>query len=55
MIYAYDVVDPVQSEISYHSSRRGTRIIPLQSYAQPPSDDKFAGLDYFDLRLNNVS
>jgi len=30
-------------------------MIPLRSYNQPPSDDKFAKLDYFDLRLNNVS
>ncbi len=55
MIYAYGLVDPVESEINYHSSRRGSRILPLQSYGQPPPDAKFAGLDYFDLRLNNVS
>ena len=30
-------------------------MIPLRSYGQPPTDDEFNGLDYFDLRLNNVS
>lgn len=29
-------------------------MIPLHSYSQPPSDDKFDKLDHFDLRLNNV-
>ncbi|CAF1258772.1 unnamed protein product, partial [Rotaria sordida] len=53
LIYAYGLVDPDESEINYHETRRGTRMVPLQSYNQPPSDDKFAGLDYFELRLNN--
>jgi hypothetical protein len=30
-------------------------MVPLRSYGQPPSEDKFSKLDYFDLRLNNVS
>jgi len=30
-------------------------MVPLRSYGQPPSEDKFGTLDYFDLRLNNVS
>jgi hypothetical protein len=29
-------------------------MIPLRSYGQPPNEDVFNGLDYFDLRLNNV-
>ncbi|CAF3793088.1 unnamed protein product [Rotaria sp. Silwood1] len=53
LIYAYGLVDPDESEISYHENRRGTRMIPLQSYSQPPSNDKFAELDYFELRLSN--
>jgi hypothetical protein len=55
LIYAYGLTDPDESEISYHVSRRGTRMIPLQSYNQPPSDQKLVDLDYFDIRLNNVS
>ncbi len=54
MIYAYGLNDPDQSEINYHENRRGTRMIPLRSYSQPPSDEQFSGLDYFDLRFNNV-
>jgi hypothetical protein len=30
-------------------------MIPLRSYGQPPPDEKFKNLTYFDLRLNNVS
>ncbi|CAF2851433.1 unnamed protein product [Rotaria sp. Silwood2] len=41
------------SDISYHDTRRGSRIIPLRSYGQPPPEDKFAELDFFDFRLNN--
>ena len=42
--------------ISYHGTdRRDSRIIPLQSYGNPPAETKFDGLDYFDFRLNNVS
>ncbi len=55
LIYAYGLVDLDQSEISYHQNRRGTRMIPLRSYGQPPPDEKFQNLQYFDLRLNNVS
>jgi len=55
LIYAYGLVDPDESEINYHETRRGTRVIPLRSYDPPPTEDKFGTLDYFDLRLNNVS
>jgi hypothetical protein len=41
--------------IHYHENRRGSRIIPLQSYNNPSPEEKFAGLDYFDFRLNEVS
>ena len=41
--------------ISYHDNRRGSRIIPLQSYGNPPPESKFAGLDYFEMRLDKVS
>ena len=30
-------------------------MIPLQSYGNPPSQSKFAGLDYFEFRLDRVS
>ncbi|CAF3197010.1 unnamed protein product [Rotaria socialis] len=57
VIFAYGLVDldPFRpdSDISYHDNRRGSRIIPLRSYGQPPPEDKFAGLDFFDFRLNN--
>ncbi|CAF0896019.1 unnamed protein product [Adineta steineri] len=57
LIYAYGLVDldSNQSEIDiiYHDTRRNTRIIPLRSYADPPSDEKFNGLDTFEFRLNN--
>ena len=41
--------------IYYHENRRGSRIIPLRSYDNPSPEEKFAGLDYFDFRLNDVS
>jgi hypothetical protein len=40
--------------IKYHDNRRGSRIIPLRSYANPPAETKFDGLDYFDFQLHNV-
>jgi hypothetical protein len=41
--------------IYYHETRRGSRIIPLRSYGNPPPEEKFAGLDYFDFGLKEVS
>jgi hypothetical protein len=41
--------------IYYHQERRGSRIIPLQSYDNPPPESKFDGLDYFDFQLKDVS
>jgi hypothetical protein len=41
--------------IAYHGNRRYTRILPLQSYSNPPSEKKFDGLDYFDFQLDKVS
>ena len=38
----------------YHEDRRGTRILPLRSYADPPADEMFDGLDFFDFRFDNV-
>jgi hypothetical protein len=59
VIFAYGLIDPDLSgshdDISYHENRRGTRMIPLRFYGQPPPDEKFAGLDYFDFHPNNVS
>ncbi|CAF2078555.1 unnamed protein product [Rotaria magnacalcarata] len=52
LIYAYGLEDPNMSQpdglINYHEDRRGSRIIPLRSYGNPSSEDKFAGLEYFD-------
>ncbi|CAF3565153.1 unnamed protein product [Rotaria socialis] len=53
IIYAYGLTDPSVGDISYHQNRRGSRMIPLQSYANPPTENKFADLDYFEFRLNN--
>ncbi|CAF3636010.1 unnamed protein product [Rotaria sp. Silwood1] len=57
LIFAYGLADPSPSgpngEISYHENRRGSRTLPLRSYADPPSEETFAGLDYFEFRLNN--
>ena len=59
MIFAYGLEDPDMSSpegiIYYHDERRGSRIIPLRSYGNPPPEEKFAGLDYIDFRVNNVS
>ena len=41
--------------IFYHENRRDSRIIPLQSYGNPPSEEKFSDLDYVEFKLNNVS
>ncbi len=58
LIFAYGLVDPDPSrpddDITYHDTRRGSRTIPLRSYNDPPSEDKFIGLDTFEWRLNNV-
>ncbi|CAF3720050.1 unnamed protein product, partial [Rotaria sp. Silwood1] len=59
VIYAYSLEDPViidgKATIKYHGDRRYTRAIPLQSYANPPPESKFSGLDYFDFQLYNYS
>ncbi|CAF4533460.1 unnamed protein product, partial [Rotaria sp. Silwood2] len=52
VIYAYGLTDPV-GDINYHEGRRGSRMIPLQSYANPPPENKFTDLDYFEFRMNN--
>ncbi|CAF4835652.1 unnamed protein product [Rotaria sp. Silwood1] len=58
LIFAYGLADPTPSEsndeISYHENRRGSRTLSLRSYADPPTEDIFAGLDYFDFCLNNA-
>jgi hypothetical protein len=41
--------------INYHDTRRGSRTIPLRSYNNPSPEEKFAGLDYFEFRANEVS
>jgi len=41
--------------INYHENRRDSRIIPLRSYGNPSAEEKFAGLDYFDFKLKEVS
>ena len=41
--------------IYYHDTRRGSRILPLRSYGNPSPEEKFADLEYFDFKLQNVS
>ncbi|CAF1357457.1 unnamed protein product [Didymodactylos carnosus] len=57
LIFAYGLVDPdpckLDGDITYHEGRRGSRILPLRSYANPPPEDKFARLDYVEFRFNN--
>ncbi|CAF4783786.1 unnamed protein product [Rotaria socialis] len=57
LIYAYDLEDPDMSQtggmIKYHENRRGSRIIPLQSYGNPSPEKKFVDLDYFEFKLQN--
>ncbi|CAF1416308.1 unnamed protein product [Adineta steineri] len=58
LIYAYGLVDPdparPDGDISYHGSRRGTRMIPLRYYIDQPSDTKYTNLDSFEFRLNHT-
>ncbi|CAF4968100.1 unnamed protein product, partial [Rotaria sp. Silwood1] len=57
VIFAFGLVDPdicrFDGDISYHDNRRGSQMIPLRFYANPPIDEKFAGLDSFEFRMNN--
>ncbi len=58
LIFAYGLEDPDMSEpeglIYNHGPRRGSRIIPLQSYNNPSAEEKFTGLDSFDFQLKDV-
>ncbi|CAF1244576.1 unnamed protein product, partial [Didymodactylos carnosus] len=55
LIFSYGLTDPgPNAQIEYHTPlRRGTKLIPLLSYANPPKESKFEGLDTFEFRLNN--
>ncbi|CAF3465404.1 unnamed protein product [Rotaria socialis] len=57
LIFAYglDDIDPCQAkvDITYHDDRRGSRILPLRSYADQPADAMLAGLDFVDFRFDN--
>ncbi|CAF1402975.1 unnamed protein product, partial [Didymodactylos carnosus] len=57
LIFAYGLVDPDMSQsgglIYYHENRRGSRIIPLRSYSNPPPDSKFSHLDYVEFKLSD--
>ncbi|CAF3637859.1 unnamed protein product [Rotaria sp. Silwood1] len=57
LIFAYGLTDlnmaRLDDDISYHENRRGSRIIPLQSYSIPPPKSKFAELDTFEWRMNH--
>ncbi len=53
LIFAYGLTDP-DPDITYHETRRGVRTLPLRSYNDPPSEDKFIGLDTFEWRSDNV-
>ncbi|CAF1205461.1 unnamed protein product [Rotaria magnacalcarata] len=57
LIFAYGIVDldlyESAVDITYHDDRRGTRILPLRSYADQPTDEMLIGLDFFDFNFNN--
>ncbi|CAF4012623.1 unnamed protein product [Adineta steineri] len=57
VIFAYGLVDldlcHSNVDMTYHEDRRGTRMLPLLSYKDPPTDDMFAKNDFFDLRFDN--
>ena len=59
LIFAWGLQDPttfgLTDDISYHGSNRGQIVVPLQSYSQPPSEDKFEGLDTVNFLVDNVS
>jgi hypothetical protein len=59
LIFAYGLTDldsdRPEVDLTYHDTCRNTRMIPLRSYADPPSDQKFLGLETFEFRLINVS
>ncbi|CAF4698142.1 unnamed protein product [Rotaria socialis] len=57
LIFAYGLTDLDSNRpdmnIAYHDTHRNSRMIPLRSYVDPPSEDKFSRLDTFEFRLNN--
>ncbi|CAF2811760.1 unnamed protein product [Rotaria sp. Silwood2] len=57
LIFAYGLEDPDTSQsdglIYYHENRRGSRVIPLQSYGNPSPEEKFADLDYIDFQFKD--
>ncbi|CAF0896092.1 unnamed protein product [Adineta ricciae] len=54
LIYAYGLVDPDgNGEISYHESRRGSRMLPLRYYIDQLPQTEYADLDSFELRINH--
>ncbi|CAF0775985.1 unnamed protein product [Adineta ricciae] len=57
LIFAYGLVDldsnRPEVDIMYHGTRRNSRMLPLRSYADPPADEKFLGLDTFEFRSDN--
>ncbi|CAF1122491.1 unnamed protein product [Rotaria sp. Silwood1] len=57
LIFAYGLQDPDMSQsdglIYYHENRRGSRVIPLQSYGNPSSEEKFAHLEYIDFQFQD--
>ncbi|CAF4266350.1 unnamed protein product [Rotaria sp. Silwood2] len=52
ILYAYGLIDP-DSDITYHETQRGSRILSLRSYNDPSLESKFTEFDYFDFRLDN--
>ncbi|CAF2880882.1 unnamed protein product [Rotaria sp. Silwood2] len=58
LIFAYSLEDPDMSQPNgstyYHDNRRGSRIVPLRSYGNPSTEEKFADLNHIEYKLNNV-
>ncbi|CAF2788355.1 unnamed protein product [Rotaria sp. Silwood2] len=57
LIFAYGLVDldlcQSNADITYHDNRRGTRILPLRSYADQPAESTLLELETIDFRFNN--
>ncbi|CAF1481989.1 unnamed protein product [Rotaria sordida] len=53
LIYAYGLEDP-NPNINYHETRRGSRILPLINYSNPPPESKFGSLEKYEFRFDNL-
>lgn len=56
LLFAWGLADPgPDMNITFDPMLVGSAVLPLLSYNQPPPQSKFAGLDTFEFRVNNVN